>query len=149
MNVDLDKIAVGGQSCGGAQVMRIADDKRIKTYMMFNSGMGDMTMAGANKESLQLLHGKVIYIEGGESDVAYNNALMDYDRINHVPVVFANHLTAGHGGTFAEKHGGSFARMTIDWLDWQFKAKDNSHVFTEKDLTDYPGWTVKSKNFSK
>jgi dienelactone hydrolase len=148
-NVDLDKIAVGGQSCGGAQVMRIADDKRIKTYMMFNSGMGDMTMAGASKESLKLLHGKIIYIEGGESDVAYKNALMDYDRIDHVPVVFANHLTAGHGGTFAEEHGGSFAKMTIDWLDWQFKAKDSSHIFLKNDLTAYPGWTLKSKNFNK
>jgi hypothetical protein len=147
-NVDLDKIAVGGQSCGGAQVMRIADDKRIKTYMMFNSGMGDMTMAGASKESLKSLHGKIIYIEGGESDVAYNNALMDYERINHVPVVFANHLTAGHGGTFAEENGGAFARMAIDWLDWQFKTKDNSPIFLENDLTNYPGWTLKSKNFN-
>ncbi|MFD2034423.1 alpha/beta hydrolase [Belliella marina] len=146
-NIDLDKIAVGGQSCGGAQVMAIADDRRIKTYLMFNSGMGDMTMAGANKESLESLHSRIIYIEGGESDVAFKNALMDYDRINHVPVVFANHLTAGHGGTFAEKHGGSFAGITMDWLDWQFKAKDKSHIFLENDLSTYPGWTVKSKNF--
>lgn len=145
--VDLTKIAAGGQSCGGAQTMKVASDSRIKTYMMFNSGMGDMTMAGANKESLEELHGNVIYIVGGESDVAYNNALLDYNRINNVPVVFANHTSAGHGGTFAKEFGGSFARMALDWLDWQFKGQDKTAIFQENNLTNYPGWTIKSKNF--
>ena len=47
-NVDLNKIAIGGQSCGGAQVLFVTDDPRIKTSIMYNSGMGDMTMAGAS-----------------------------------------------------------------------------------------------------
>ena len=146
-NVDLEKIAVAGMSCGGAQTLRIADDKRIKSYMIFNAGMGDMTMAGASKSSLKALHGNIIYIVGGESDVAYNNALLDYERIEKVPVVFASHKTAGHGGTFAEKYGGSFARMAIDWLNWQFKGDDKTELFLKNDLTDYPEWTMKSKNF--
>ena len=146
-NVDLTKIAAGGQSCGGAQVLRVADDSRIKTYMIFNAGMGDMTMAGASTKSLKNLHGDIIYIIGGESDVAYANAIIDYERIDHVPVVFVNHETAGHGGTFAEEYGGSFAKMAMDWLDWQFKGEDNSALFLEKDLSNYPGWTIKNKNF--
>ncbi|WNH09213.1 chlorophyllase/cutinase-like alpha/beta fold protein [Thalassobellus suaedae] len=145
--VDLNKIASCGMSCGGAQVMAVADDSRIETYMMFNSGMGDMTMAGAGKEALKLLHGKIIYIVGGESDIAYNNALLDFENINEVPVAFANHKTAGHGGTFAEEYGGSFAKMALDWLDWQLKGKDNSNVFLEHDLGNYSGWTMKSKGF--
>ena len=120
-NIDLSKIAAGGQSCGGAQVFRVGDDSRIKTYMIVNSGMGDMTMAGASSDSLKKLHGTIIYIIGGESDVAYNNAILDYERIESNPVAFANHTTAGHGGTFAEQYGGSFAKMTLDWLDWHFK----------------------------
>ncbi|MBN2167525.1 MAG: hypothetical protein JW717_14715 [Marinilabiliaceae bacterium] len=144
-NVDLSKIAAGGQSCGGAQVFRVADDNRIKTYMIVNAGMGNMTMAGASTKSLEKLHGEIIYIIGGESDVAYANAILDYERIDHVPVVFANHTTAGHGGTFAEQYGGSFAKMALDWLDWMFKDKDNSALFLEKDLSVYPGWTMDSK----
>ncbi|MBD0333385.1 MAG: alpha/beta hydrolase [Chitinophagaceae bacterium] len=146
--VDVEKIAAGGQSCGGAQTFRIADDNRIKTYMIFNAGMGDMTMAGASTKSLENLHGKTLYIIGGESDIAYKNAILDYDRIDNVPVVFANHKTAGHGGTFAEKFGGSFARMAIDWLDWQFKGQDKSSLFLKHELGDYPGWTIKSKGFT-
>jgi hypothetical protein len=51
--------------------------------------MGDMTMAGASTKSLENLHGDIIYITGGESDVAYANASLDYERIDNVPVVFA------------------------------------------------------------
>lgn len=145
--IDLDKIAAAGVSCGGAQTLRVANDNRIKTYMIFNAGIGDMTMAGASKESLKSLQGNIIYIVGGESDIAYNNALIDFERINHVPVAFASHETAGHGGTFAEKFGGSFSRMALDWLNWQFRREDNSEIFLDNDLIDYPGWTMKSKNF--
>jgi predicted acyl esterase len=146
-NVDLGKIAAGGQSCGGAQVFRVANDNRIKTYMIFNAGMGNMTMAGASTNSLKNLRGKIIYIIGGESDVAYQNAIIDNDKINNAPVVFANHITAGHGGTFANEYGGSFGQMAIDWLDWQFKGKDNSAIFLKNDLSKYPGWSMKAKNF--
>jgi len=145
--VDLDKIAVGGESCGGAQVLFVADDPRIKTYLMYNIGIGDMTMAGASRKSLPNFHGPVVYIVGGKSDVAYSNALLDFARIDKVPVAFANLVEGGHMGTFAEKYGGSFATMSLDWLDWQFKGKDNSAVFLEKDLSKYPGWTMDTKNF--
>lgn len=146
--VDLDKVAVGGMSCGGAQVLRVADDKRIKSYLIFNAGMGDMTMAGASGQSLKNLHAPVLYLLGGESDIAYLNAEADYAKIDHVPVAFANHLTAGHGGTFAEPNGGSFARMALDWLDWKFKGEDKAAVFLQNELGDYPDWTMKAKGFS-
>ncbi|WP_439130081.1 alpha/beta hydrolase family protein [Polaribacter sp.] len=142
---DIKKIAACGMSCGGAQVMAVADDKRIKKYMMFNSGMGDMTMAGASKASLKELHGEIIYILGGETDVAYHNALLDFKRINNVSVVFASLENVGHGGTFNEEFGGDFARLTLSWLDWQFKSKDNSNIFLKQDLSNYKGWTLKNK----
>ena len=106
-----------------------------------------MTMAGASTESLKNLHGPAIYMIGGESDVAFENAVLDYDRIIHVPVVFADHTTAGHGATFSEQYGGSFAQMTCDWLNWQFKGENNSYIFLECDLSEYPDWTIKSKGF--
>lgn len=147
--VDLEKIGVAGMSCGGAQTLRIAGNSKIKTYLILNAGMGDMTMAGASKESLKLLHADIIYIVGGESDIAYQNALLDYERITHVPVAFACHKTAGHEGTYNEEFGGSFARMALDWLNWQFKDLDNSDVFIGHNLSKYPNWTIKSKNFNQ
>ncbi len=32
--------------------------------------------------------------------------------------------------------GGSFAQMALEWLDWQFKNKDNSDVFLDGNLKD-------------
>lgn len=144
---DLNSIGIAGQSCGGAQVMNIAGDERVKTYMMFNSGMGEMSMAGASAASFKKLNGPVLYVEGGESDVAYNNGLIDYEAINNVPVAFANLLEGGHMGTFSEEYGGSFARMALNWLDWQLKGKDSSDIFLNANLEGFPGWSMKTKNF--
>jgi hypothetical protein len=114
---------------------------------MFNSGIGNMTMAKADKESLLKLHAPIVYIIGGPSDIAYANAEIDYERITHVPVAVTN-LDAGHMGTFGEEFGGAFSRMALAWLDWQFKGRQaNAAVFVKNELTNFPGWTVKSKNF--
>lgn len=147
-NVDLGKIASGGQSCGGAQILAVASDPRFKTYMMFNSGMGRMSMAGANAKSLKALHGPIVYIAGGPSDVAHANALLDYDTIVTNPAAFANLENGGHMGTFGRRFGGSFARMALAWLDWQLKSRDEaSAVFLRPALEQFPGWTMKAKNF--
>lgn len=149
-NVDPNKVAAAGHSCGGAQVLANAADPRLKTYLMLNAGMGDMEMAGASKESLPNVHGPILYVVGGPKDVAYENAQMDYARIHHAPVALANHPASGHGGTYHEKYGGDYARLVIDWLDWQLKGKkDNANVFLKGDLKDYPGWEVKAKNFKQ
>jgi hypothetical protein len=79
---------------------------------MFNSGIGDMTMAGAGKASLKALHAPIIYIIGGRSDIAYANAELDYERINHIPVVVTNQ-DSGHMGTFGEEFGGAFSKIAL------------------------------------
>ena len=146
--IDTEAIAFGGQSCGGAQVINMSKDPRVKTSVMFNSGIGDMSMDGATKADLTNFHGPVLYIIGDDEDVAYQNALKDYDNITSVPVAFANLTDGGHMGTFAEPNGGSFARMCLDWLDWQLKGrKSHSVVFLNYQLDNYPGWTMKSKGF--
>lgn len=148
--IDTDNIAIGGQSCGGTQVMNIAADPRVKTYLMYNTGIGDMEMNGATYKKLADFHGPVIYIIGDEEDIAYKNAIKDYERINKVPVVFANLKNGGHMGTFAEQYGGSFAKIAVQWLDWHLKGRvSNSVVFLNQQLADYPGWTIKAKRFKK
>lgn len=147
-NIDMEYVALGGQSCGGAQVLANAADPRVKTYLMLNSGMGDMQMADASKESLKNLHGPVLYLIGGEGDIAYANAEKDYARIDNVPVAFANQVRVGHGGTFHEPFGGSFSPMVRSWLGWQFKDKRSEiDVFLRNRLKDFPDYTMKAKNF--
>lgn len=72
------------------------------------------------KDELLNIHTPVIYILGGESDIAYNNGMDDYKRIEHVPVAAAN-LPVGHGGTFLQPNGGNAAAVAVNWLQWQLR----------------------------
>ena len=146
--IDPDRIAAAGHSCGGAQVLANAADARLKTYIILNAGMGKMTMADADAKSLKNLHGHILYLVGGTSDVAWQNAQMDYKAIKKVPAVLADNTQSGHGGTYEQPNGGANARMVRAWLDWQLKGqKDNEKLFIGGDLTDYDGFTIQHKNF--
>lgn len=145
--VNVEQIAVAGQSCGGAQALAVSSDPRVRTTLMVNSGMGDMEMSGASRLSLHDLHAPILYMPGGESDIAYANAVLDYERIGHVQAAFANHLTAGHVGDFDQPYGGSYARMMTAWLDWQLKGRaDRGDIFLRNKLQDFPEWTMRSKD---
>ena len=146
--IDTEKIAAAGHSCGGAQVLANAVDPRLKTYLILNAGMGKMTMADASAKSLKNLHGPILYLVGGTSDVAWQNAQQDYKAIKRVPVVLADNTQSGHGGTYEQPNGGANARMVRAWLDWQLKGRqENERLFIGGDLTGYDGFTIQHKNY--
>ena len=148
--IDLEKVAAMGQSCGGAQVLAVAHDPRIKTCMIFNSGIGDMEMSGASKKSLKNLHTPMLYINGGTADVAFNNANGDWGRIaDNIPVVKISTLD-GHHGTYYEKNAGAFAVVARMWMNWQLKGEvSDAALFMNEDYekTFYPEWTFDRKNW--
>ncbi len=125
--IDTAAIAVSGYSCGGAQAMRVAADPRVKTLVMMNSGLfPDGQSAGipeqdVRKAALQLLHTPVLYVIGGETDVAYANSQDDFRRIDRVPVFMANLKGVGHAGTYWQPNGGRAATVVVAWLDWQLR----------------------------
>lgn len=147
-NIDTLKIAAAGHSCGGAQVLANAADHRLKTCLIMNAGMGDIEMAGASRESLPKVHTPILYVTGGPDDVAYHNARLDFQRLNHVPVALADHPVSGHGGTYGQQNGGDYARLVVDWLDWQLKGNnDKAETFIGGDAKGYDEWTIQAKNF--
>ena len=148
--LSLDHVAAMGQSCGGAQVLGIAYDPRIKTCVMLNTGIGDMEMMGATKENLKNLHQPMFYMIGGPADIAYANAQKDYERIaDNIPVVMLNSKD-GHSGTYYEKHGGNYAKAVVKWLDWQLKGQvGQSALFLDDEYLKmkFPEWQGVRKNF--
>ena len=148
--LNLDKVAAMGQSCGGAQVLAIAYDPRIKTCVMLNTGIGDMEMMGATKECLKNLHTPMFYMIGGPADIAYANAQKDYERIaDDIPVVMLNSKD-GHSGTYYEKFGGNYAKAVVKWLDWQLKGQvGQSALFLDDEYLKlkFPEWQGVRKNF--
>ncbi|MGV3767068.1 MAG: hypothetical protein ACO1NW_13130 [Chitinophagaceae bacterium] len=152
--LDVSKIAVSGMSCGGLQTLETAPDPRVTTVVVCNSGiLGDTTnrlagMPGLTKDHLKKLHTPTLYLLGGEKDIAYKNGMDDFNRINHVPVFVAN-MDVGHAGTYAEPHGGEFAKVALAWYQWQLKGDKNAgKQFTDNTngLADSPVWKVEKKN---
>ena len=147
--IDLEKVAAMGQSCGGAQVLAVAHDPRIKTCLIFNSGIGEMSMSGASKESLANLHQPMLYLNGGTADVAYENANGDWKRIKELPVVKISTID-GHHGTYYEKHAGAYAVAARQWLNWQLKGMvGDSALFMNDEYGKmmHPDWTFDRKNW--
>ena len=149
--IDLNNIAVMGQSCGGLQALAVSGDPRIATTVCLNSGVfmpdGGQPNNVVDKDVLKTFHSPVLYVTGGPSDIAYNYALDDYSQISNVFVSMANY-DVGHDGTFSEKFGGSFSLIVMQWLEWQLKNKEwTGKIFTGENCTcEYPGWSIILKN---
>jgi len=152
--IDAAQIAYSGWSCGGVQALQVAKDPRVKTLVIHNSGVlnnGPTTMTGMSvgKEVLQTLHTPVIYIEGGPTDIAYENGMDDFKRIAHVPAAIAN-LPVGHGGTFNEPNGGAAASVAVSWLNWQLRGDTQSakrFVGEDCGLCKDTQWSLQRKQF--
>jgi hypothetical protein len=151
--IDITKIAVSGMSCGGLQAIESASDSRVSTAVICNSGVlgnpvnGFPGMPQITKDNLTKIHTPVLYLLGGEKDIAYNNGMDDFNRINHVPVFVAN-MDVGHGGTYGQPHGGEFAKVATAWFMWQLKGdKEAAMQFTGKPcgLSQNPLWKTDKK----
>ena len=152
--VDTSKISVSGMSCGGLQILEVAPDPRITTVVVCNSGIlpdplaGMPGMASLDKAQLEKLHSPTLYMLGREKDIAYGNGMDDFNRINHVPVFVAN-MEVGHAGTYAEPHGGAFARLATAWYKWHLKDDEESGKLFTRDprgLAQSENWDIQKKN---
>ncbi len=148
--IDVNAIAAAGMSCGGLQTLDNSADPRFKTLMIMNSGLftnpaGAMPgMPMPEKEKLQNIKVPVIYILGGEEDIAYGNGMDDFFRIKNVPALAAN-FPVGHGGTYRQPHGGEFTVPALAWLQWQLQGNEEAaKMFTGSPcgLAQREGWTV-------
>lgn len=152
--IDENALAAGGFSCGGVQALTMAGDPRLDTIVVQNSGLlpPDAPRLGGmelGKEGLLALHTPVLYLDGGETDIAYANGLDDVNRIAHVPVAWVNTPT-GHGGTYHEPMGGRNAMIVVDWLEWQLRGDSAAgRTFTGANcrLCTDPEATIEWRNY--
>ncbi len=154
--IDTDRVAVSGYSCGGIQALKYAGDPRVSTFVIMNSGIlgedvpnssGEMA---AEKSLLRDITKPIIYVLGGEEDIAYENGMDDYSRLTHVPSAVIN-IDATHDGTYAEPNGGKAAQAVVAWLEWQLRgSEDAAKWFIGDDckLCTDPEWTIESRNLS-
>lgn len=160
-----DRIAVSGQSCGALEALEAAVDPRVKTAIIFNSGImrgmpAEFSMKGPDgktvsvvvpgtEETLKKLNAPVIYLIGGEKDIAYKNSEIDYQQIEGIPLFNANLDNVGHNGSMSKPFGGKMAQAARLWLQWQLKGdQEAAKAFVGPDCTlcKDPEWVVKKKN---
>jgi hypothetical protein len=160
-----DMIAVAGQSCGGLEALEASIDPRVRTAIIFNSGVfrgaqPEIPMKGPDgklfnyvmpgtEESLKKLHAPMIYLIGGEKDIAYQNSESDYRQIEGIPLFNANLGNVGHNGSLGQPFGGKMAQAARLWLQWQLKGDEEAaKAFVGSDcmLCKDPEWLVKKKH---
>jgi len=125
--LDTSKIAVMGQSCGGVQALNVAGDPRIKTMMIWSSGVGMIPNNPTDPQAvLASIHTPIAYIHGdAQNDVAYYAGIDNVKKLGErgIPVFGAWQDKMTHLGTYVQVNGGYFARIATAWLDWKLKGK--------------------------
>jgi dienelactone hydrolase len=155
--IDIDRIAVMGQSCGGLMTIEAAHDPRIDTIGVINSGVYNAgpntgrSITTATKDTLKTVHSPALYINGGEEDAAYPNSNDDVARLDQVPVFYGVMKGAGHIATHRHKNGGRFAEVITAWLEYQLKGDAEAaklFVGPQCGLCTDPQWVVTKKRMS-
>jgi hypothetical protein len=141
--INLDKIAVMGQSCGGFMSLELGADPRVDTIGVFNSGV-----QGNNMAQLAKLHGPVLLINGHERDFLMASSKATYDAVETLPAFYGARKGAGHTATVDHPGGGEWANVASNWLRWQFKNdKQAAKMFVGAncDLCANANWETASK----
>ncbi|WP_207933218.1 alpha/beta hydrolase [Actinomadura sp. GC306] len=144
--IDTESVAVMGQSCGGLEAYEVSTDPRVDATGIWNSGF----MSALDKRKLARLRAPIGYFIGGPGDIAYENAMDDWDRLPSGLPAFMGNLDVGHMGTYGQPNGGEFGRVGAAWLKWQLKGDAQARqMFVGPDCGLCGGeWSVRQKNLS-
>lgn len=154
---DLSKIAVAGQSCGGLEALIAGADDRAKTVLAFNTGFFEDCQLGVCRSELENLHTPVLWVNGGTTDIAYQNSIDNYNLTN-TPAYYAENKYAGHSGLLygiREGNGDTLMltqaeRIYVNWLDFMLNDNQEAKGYFfggDCDLCQNPDWITRQKNW--
>ncbi|CAI4219571.1 unnamed protein product [Parascedosporium putredinis] len=148
-DIDLEKVATAGHSCGGLESMSTAyHDERVKRIILFNIAI----FQDERRYLLEEINVPVAWMVGGESDMGYPNAEKDYALLPEGLSAYKANLDTGHGGTHQATNGGKFGKAAVAYLQWQFRDDEASKAIcldpeAEGSLVS-DNWEVEFKNWS-
>ena len=113
--LDLEHLAVAGNSCGGLMTMYAAPDPRIVTAVLFNSGLFQR-----DKAVYDALHAPMAIFNGGPEDFAGANGELDFEAIEKIPIFLSND-TRGHGSYLWDDNAGKTGPVAVAWFNWMLR----------------------------
>ena len=121
-SLETTKIAADGFSCGGLMSENVSGDPRFAAIGITSSGL-----MSPNATLYGKIHTPFKIMNGGSSDIAYENGLRDYQQISALgkPIVYFSKTSAGHGGDLGQARG-DFNKVNLAWLNWQLKGETGS-----------------------
>jgi predicted dienelactone hydrolase len=115
--LDLDRIAAGGNSCGGITSLGLASmDERVAAVFVLS---GSTAMGSPNKTVINGIKVPVAYVVGGTEDIARANAEADYQAFTAgLPAMMVkrssgDHLTISNNAMVMA----DAADISVNWLD--------------------------------
>jgi dienelactone hydrolase len=146
-SLETTKIAADGFSCGGLMAANVSGDPRFTAIGITSSGL-----MSANDALYDKIHTPYKIMNGGSSDIAYQNGLRDYDEISSrgKPIIYFSKSSAGHGGDLGQARG-DFNKVNLAWLNWQLKGDMGAtgKGFLQGATCTFctaSGWTYKAAN---
>lgn len=152
--LDTNAIAAMGQSCGGLEAIGASSDPRVRSTVLWNSGIfASGGLGGVDKTALTRLHAPVAWFTGGTSDIAYGNAVDDYSRVpSRIPAVIGHYGNVGHMGLFTdptvERHIVTVAAWWLDATLFGNATARSQFVGSGCGLCSGTPWVIQSKNWS-
>jgi hypothetical protein len=137
----------------GIEAIDASSDARVGSTVLWNSGIFDGgIIGGVGKEALDDLHAPVAWFTGGESDIAYGNAVDDYARVpSRIPAVLGHYDDVGHMGLFTDPDvEREIVGVAARWLDATlFDSATARSQFVGRDcgLCSGTEWDMSSKNW--
>ena len=128
----------------------LVDWERVGVISM----VGARTALPRNSSTLIYLHsggprypGPYLFLTGGEDGDVLQSVYETFFAEDRFFVAAATY-PAGAEGTFADPYGGSYAMLTLQWLEWALKDKSWCRtVFTgEECICYFKGWGVQQRN---
>jgi hypothetical protein len=153
----IPKIGVAGQSCGGLEALVAASDPRVGSLAAVNTGFFPTPTDGYGRERLANIHVPTLVVNGGPTDVAYQNSIDNYNLIN-APAYLASNSAAGHSGLWFGIRDGNGdvpmanqgATLLVNWFDFTLNGNSGAGQYffgSNCGLCSQQDWTVTSKNW--
>jgi dienelactone hydrolase len=147
--LDLERIVVAGNSCGGVTALEVAaEEDRLAAVFVLS---GSSAVGSVNANVMKAIKIPVGYIVGGSEDIAGANATGDYDAMNDgVPAMIVNRYEGDHETVSTDPMIAPFvAEIALDWMDLAvYGTKSAYDALSSMNVCNSckPGdWMIKSK----